>query len=74
MAIDMGSLKAMSQGNPDDKITVRREWLAEVYTLLSEKEDQRNESLFDRIFGKGFFRNMSNIDKATSHISPKKYL
>lgn len=73
MAIDMKKLKEISQGDPDDKVMVRREWLQEVYRLLSEEEAEDDLSVFDKIFGeKGMFDTIFGRDR--KHYPKSKFL
>jgi hypothetical protein len=54
MAIDLKALEKISKGNPDDKISVRREWLKEVYDILSSRDKEveiEAKSVFEEIFG-----------------------
>jgi len=36
MAVDMATLKAVTFGDPESSLTVKRKWLGEVYKLLVE--------------------------------------
>jgi hypothetical protein len=69
MAIDMRTLRAVSLGDPEDKITVKRAWLTEVHQLLEKAardaaelkriresahlEDQDDHATMDGVFGEG---------------------
>jgi hypothetical protein len=63
VAIDMKTLKSVTFGDPDTKITVKRSWLKEVHRLLEQAEQDRRDlealknqldepSKMEKIFGK----------------------
>lgn len=59
MAIDVNALARAAQGNPDEKVAVRRAWLGEVHRQLQAGAQaqaelaclKRRDRAFDALFG-----------------------
>jgi len=69
MAIDMQTLFSTTFGDPDQKLSVKRSWLKEVYSLLKDRE----RLLLENDALRAQLKAHQDLEELTEHMESKEY-